>query len=64
MIILTEKTCVSTGDLNDFLEKIIVSCNEMKKDVDLLKANLVNLASDFDELRNNYIDGVQNAKKL
>lgn len=63
MIILTEKTCVSTGDLNDFLEKIIVSCNEMKKDVDLLKANLVNLASDFDELRNNYIDGVQNAKK-
>ena len=62
MIILTEKTCVSTGDLNDFLEKIIVSCNEMKKDVDLLKANLVNLASDFDELRNNYIDGVQNAK--
>lgn len=35
----------------------------MKKDVDLLKANLVNLASDFDELRNNYIDGVQNAKK-
>jgi hypothetical protein len=63
VIILTEKTCVSTGDLNDFLEKIIVSCNEMKKDVDLLKANLVNLASDFDELRNNYIDGVQNAKK-
>jgi hypothetical protein len=60
---LTEKTCVSTGDLNDFLEKIIVSCNEMKKDVDLLKSNMVNLASDFDELRNNYIDGVQNAKK-
>jgi len=63
VIILTEKTCVSTGDLNDFLEKIIVSCNEMKKDVDLLKSNMVNLASDFDELRNNYIDGVQNAKK-
>jgi len=63
VIVLTGKSGVSTGNIDDFIEKIVVSCNEMRNSMKEMKADLLKLTLDFENFRNNYIGDDENAKK-